>query len=264
MPSCIGCVVKRDVFSEVTIYNGSLRGYNGQPRDLLIIRLIFVVVASLQEIENFLPCKTPDAWIESALKHQDILLIDHANCEKKAASTALNLIYKYVDNFDLLHKMSRLVREEMRHFEQVITIMKARGIEYRNLSASRYAVGLKRMVRSHEPAKLLDTLLVGALIEARSCERFARLAPYLDDELKQFYLSLLKSEGRHYRDYLCLAKNVAQQNSGVTKNFNGSIDARLAIICEQEKILIETADEYFHFHSGPLPSDSLIASPIGE
>ncbi|KKK79259.1 hypothetical protein LCGC14_2835310, partial [marine sediment metagenome] len=76
----------------------------------------------LEEIEDFLPCKTPNTWIDAALQNQDVLLIDHANCEKKAASTAINLIYRYVDDFELLNKMSKLVREEMRHFEQVIAI----------------------------------------------------------------------------------------------------------------------------------------------
>lgn len=199
-------------------------------------------VSSLQDIQRFLPCETPDSWVTAALQHQDILLIDHANCEKKAASTALNLIYRYVDDFELLNKMSRLAREEMRHFEQVIAIMAARGIEYRNISASRYAAGLRKVVRTHEPAKLIDTLIVGAFIEARSCERFAKLAPYLDDELKQFYLSLLKSEGRHYRDYLSLAKKAAGDQS---------IESRIQLIREQEQQLIEQPDSEFHFHSGP-------------
>lgn len=198
--------------------------------------------SSLEEIQAFLPCETPDGWIAAALKQQDILLIDHANCEKKAASTALNLIYRYVDDFELLNKMSRLAREEMRHFEQVIAIMKDRGIAYRNISASRYAGGLRQMVRTHEPAKLIDTLIVGAFIEARSCERFAKLAPYLDEELQQFYLSLLKSEGRHYRDYLSLARKAAGSES---------IEERVQLIRQQERQLIEQSDSEFHFHSGP-------------
>ncbi len=201
-----------------------------------------MAVTALEEIKDFLACETPDKWVESALHHQDVLLIDHANCEKKAASTALNLIYRYVDNFELLNKMSRLAREEMRHFEQVIAIMAARGIEYRNVDASRYAAGLRKKIRTHEPAKLVDTLIVGAFIEARSCERFAKLAPFLDDELKQFYLSLLKSEGRHYRDYLSLARKASEGKA---------IDERVTIIRNQERELIETPDAVFHFHSGP-------------
>jgi tRNA-(ms[2]io[6]A)-hydroxylase len=196
----------------------------------------------LQEIEKFLPCNTPQLWIENALKNPELLLIDHANCEKKAASTALNLMYRYVDNFDLLNKMSRLAREELRHFEQVIAIMKRRNIEYRQISASRYAVKLREAVRPNDPDKLVDILIVGALIEARSCERFARIAPFLDDELQSFYLSLLKSEGRHFKDYLTLAGTVASQSQ---------INARLNVFLDIEKELVESPDTEFRFHSGP-------------
>jgi len=193
-----------------------------------------------KEVIGFLACETSESWVSKALNNQEILLIDHANCEKKAASSALNLIYRYVDNYELISKMSRLVREEMRHFEQVITIMKARGIEYYNIDASRYASGLRKKIRTHEPARLMDSLIVGAFIEARSCERFAKLAPFLDDELKTFYLSLLKSEGRHFQDYLTLAKKIPDR----------SFDDRILIIREQEQLLIESSDDTFYFHSG--------------
>jgi len=197
----------------------------------------------VQEIEDFLPCKTPDLWVENALANPELLLIDHANCEKKAASTALNLMYRYVDNFDLLNKMSRLAREELRHFEQVIAIMKRRKIEYKQISASRYAVQLRDQVRAGDPDRLVDILIVGAIIEARSCERFARLAPYLDQELEAFYLSLLKSEGRHFRDYLALAKTVAAEEE---------VESRLKVFLVIEKELVESPDQEFRFHSGPI------------
>jgi tRNA-(ms[2]io[6]A)-hydroxylase len=171
------------------------------------------------------------------------MLIDHANCEKKAASTAISLINRYTDNFDLLNKMSRLAREEMRHFEQVIALMKRRGVTYTHVSASRYAAGLRELARRDDPGKLIDVLVIGAFIEARSCERFARLAPHLDDELAEFYTSLLKSEGRHYQDYLGLAKKVA---GGVC------IDGRIMLFAEREQQLIEAPDTEFRFHSGPV------------
>ena len=182
----------------------------------------------LAPINDFLGCETPKSWIDKAIKPENlaVLLVDHANCEKKAASTALNLIYRYTDNFELLNKMSRLVREEMRHFEQVIKIMKQRDIPYQHISASRYAAGLREVVRKDDPGRLVDVLIVGAFIEARSCERFAKIAPHLDSELKAFYQSLLKSEARHYQDYLALATKA----SG-----NESIDQRIAVIrsCER-------------------------------
>ena len=197
----------------------------------------------LEEIHAFLPCHTPDRWIENALENPSLMLIDHANCEKKAASTAISLINRYTDNFELLNKMSRLAREEMRHFEQVIAIIKRRGIEYTYVSASRYAAGLRELARKDDPGKLIDVLVIGAFIEARSCERFARLAPHLDEELAQFYGSLLKSEGRHYQDYLGLAKKAAGGES---------IDDRIVLFAERERELVETPDTEFRFHSGPV------------
>ena len=195
----------------------------------------------MKTINEFLLCPTPDAWIQEALKHPDILLIDHANCEKKAAGTALNMMYRYVDDFELLNKMSRLAREELRHFEQVIAIMEKRGIAYKQIASARYAAELRKPIRTYEPAKLIDTLIVGAIIEARSCERFEKLAPFLDEELEKFYLSLLKSEARHYQDYLTLAQKVAGEES---------IEERVDLFLERDKHLVESDDEEFRFHSG--------------
>lgn len=192
-------------------------------------------------IHEFLLCLTPAQWVGAALEHQDILLIDHANCEKKAASTALNLMYRYVEHPSLLNKLSRLAREELRHFEQVLAIMQARGVEYPQLTASRYAQGLHTLVRKPEPARLIDTLIVGAIIEARSCERFAALAPHLDDELGAFYTSLLRSESRHFRDYLKLAQSLGSK---------AEVEQRLPVFLEAEKGLIESGDTQFRFHSG--------------
>ncbi len=201
-----------------------------------------VLVAGIQA---FLPCPTPDAWVAAALQRdqEPTLLIDHANCEKKAAATALALMHRYTDNPVLLNKMSRLAREELRHFEQVIKMMAARDITYEPLSASRYAQGLHKGVRRQEPGRLIDTLIVGALIEARSCERFARLAPELDKELGDFYLSLLKSEARHYSDYLRLAESVAS---------DGDLADRLEYFRGLEAELVESEDTEFRFHSGPV------------
>ena len=195
----------------------------------------------MQTIHDFLNCETPDAWIQSALQHPELMLIDHANCEKKAAGTALNMMYRYVDDFELLNKMSRLAREELRHFEQVIAIMEARGIEYKQISSARYAAELRKPIRTFEPAKLIDTLIVGAIIEARSCERFEKLAPFLDEELQKFYLSLLKSEARHYQDYLGLAQKVAKDQS---------IDDRVEVFLALDEKLVTEGDNEFRFHSG--------------
>ena len=196
-------------------------------------------------IQAFLPCRTPDAWVAAALQpdQEPTLLIDHANCEKKAAATALALMHRYTENPLLLNKMSRLAREELRHFEQVIKIMAARDITYQPLSASRYAQGLHKGVRRQEPGRLIDTLIVGALIEARSCERFARLAPELDKELGDFYFSLLKSEARHYSDYLRLAESLVS---------DADLTDRLEYVRGLEAELVESEDTEFRFHSGPV------------
>lgn len=196
----------------------------------------------LSEIHDFLGCATPDRWVENALANQDVMLIDHAHCEKKAAMTAINNIHRYPDDNELLNKMSRLAREELRHFEQVLKIIKKRGLKYGHLSASRYATGLREHVRKNEPGKIVDVLIIGAFIEARSCERFAKLAPFLDEELRHFYESLLKSEARHYQDYLKLA----------TKYAGEDISERVAYFRSKEIELIESPDVEFRFHSGPV------------
>lgn len=139
---------------------------------------------------------------------------------KKAASTAMSLLYRYVNQPLLLSKMSQLAREELLHFEQVVALMESRGVVYRHLTASRYAEGLRRHIRPQDPERLIDVLIIGALIEARSCERFACLIPYLDEELAKFYRTLVKSEGRHFEDYLLLARQQTDQ----------SIDERIAFL----------------------------------
>jgi tRNA-(ms[2]io[6]A)-hydroxylase len=197
-------------------------------------------MTDISEITDFLGCATPDAWVQAALADQNTLLIDHANCEKKAAGTALNLMYRYISHTDLLNKMSRLAREELRHFEMVLAIMGKRGIEYAHVSPSRYAAGMRKGVRTHEPAKVVDTMIVGAIIEARSCERFAIISPYLDDELGEFYMSLLRSESRHYKDYLDLALSFS----------DAPIDDRIAHFIAADNELISSPDTELRFHSG--------------
>ncbi len=194
----------------------------------------------LEPILEFLSCQTPEEWIQEALKKQDHLLIDHANCEKKAAATAMNLMYRHTTRPELLSKMSQLAREELLHFQQVVEIMSTRDIRYVRLGPSRYAAGLRELFNGNEKQRLVDTLIAGAFIEARSCERFARLAPELDGELNRFYSSLLKSEARHFQDYLDLAVLYAEED----------ISPRIAEFRSVEHRLINTSDENFRFHSG--------------
>ncbi|MBX9761605.1 MAG: tRNA-(ms[2]io[6]A)-hydroxylase [Pseudomonadaceae bacterium] len=199
---------------------------------------------NLPDIHDFLGCRTPDAWITAALADQQTMLIDHKNCEFKAASTALSLMAKYSTYVDLLNAMSRLAREELVHHEQVLRIMKRRKTGLRPVSAARYASGLRKVVRTHEPFKLVDTLVVGAFIEARSCERFEALVPHLDEELGKFYFGLLKSEARHFQNYLKLAYQYGDARD---------VDQAIVRVRAAEQALIESPDTEFRFHSGVPP-----------
>ena len=194
-------------------------------------------------IANFFDAATPDEWVNEACRRIPELLLDHANCELKAASTALGFLYRYPDRTALAQRMSRLAREELRHFEQVRIIMQDMKVPFDRLTASRYAGGLRDTVRDDEPHKLLDLLLVGGLIEARSCERFAKLAPQLPEQLGKFYNGLLASEARHFEHYISLATT----ECGVSDD---EIESRLAELKKIEASLITDPDSQFRFHSG--------------
>ncbi len=206
-----------------------------------------MAVSVPDNIAAFFGTATPEAWIDEACGRLPELLLDHANCELKAASTALGFLYRYPERTALAQRMSRLAREELRHFEQVRSIMDDMAIPFERLSASRYAGGLRAAVRPEEPGKLLDMLLVGALIEARSCERFAKIAPRLPAKLGKFYGGLLASEARHFEHYIAFAKS----ECGVSAD---DVDARLAALKAIEASLITEPDDEFRFHSG-MPSN---------
>ncbi|MDA7774405.1 tRNA-(ms[2]io[6]A)-hydroxylase [Pseudomonadales bacterium] len=194
----------------------------------------------MNEVNDFLYCSTPQAWIDAVAADLPTLLIDHANCEKKAASTALNLIFRYVDKPELSMKLSKLAREELRHFEQVLTLLQKRNIEFEHVSASRYAAELRKGVRTSEPHRLVDMMIVSAIVEARSCERFEAVIPVLDEELAQFYTSLLKSEARHFQVYLNFAKKYSPED----------IQPRVDFFLARDRELVESEDTEFRFHSG--------------
>lgn len=148
---------------------------------------------------------------------------------------------KHATKLDLVNKMSRLAREELVHMEQVLRILKKRNIALVSVSASRYASSLRELVRAQEPYRLTDTLVIGAFIECRSCERFAALAPHLDEELGTFYGGLLKSESRHFQDYLKLAYTYGER---------ADVDAAVERVRALEAELISSPDREFRFHSG--------------
>ena len=247
----------------------------------------------LAPIKSFLKCETPQAWLNEAVKKENlsIILIDHLICELKAAQSAMFLIRKYVVDkksgdallawlqpFEtliykregnwrdlaaknkltksvipkadspygqsLIDKMVLLIKEELHHFYQVLEIMDEYGVEYRSITPCRYAKGMLRHVKTFEPDALIDKLIVGAYIEARSCERFAKLAPHVDKRLGDFYISLLRSEARHYQDYLTLAKEIAGPEQA------DKVDSRIAYFADVEATLMTSPDSDFKFHSG--------------
>ena len=196
------------------------------------------------QVSDLLQADTSPAWVDRAVQELPTLLLDHASCEKKAASTALSLMFRYPHMEALSSRMSRLAREELRHFEQVQKILSQRAIVFQPLKPSRYAEGLRKHLRTRDPARLMDLLVVGAFIEARSCERFSLLAPRLDAELGKFYSGLLAAEARHFRQYLALA---ADLDAGPGAR---AVHERIAFFGPIEAQLCTDPDPQFRFHSG--------------
>ncbi|MFO1401910.1 MAG: tRNA isopentenyl-2-thiomethyl-A-37 hydroxylase MiaE [Steroidobacteraceae bacterium] len=187
---------------------------------------------------------TPAAWVEAAAAGWQELLLDHANCEKKAASTALALMFAYPEQQRDNLAFARLAREELRHFEQVTRMMERLGVAHRRLRPGRYAAGLRAAMRTSEPGRRLDLLLIGALIEARSCERFRLLVPRLAEPLAGFYAELERSEARHIDLYLDCAAAASPGGEAQWRD-------RLAELAAVEAGLATAPDELLRFHSGP-------------
>ena len=201
---------------------------------------------------------TPPEWTAEAVRRWPELLVDHANCEKKAASTALALMFAYPEDRPLATRLSKLAREELRHFEQVDKLMQAHDIAYLRRKPGRYAAGLRESMTTHEPFRKLDLLLCGALIEARSCERFRLLAELpagegLPGPVTDLYAGLQASEARHFELYLRLAEAHARSHAGILRA--KPWERRLEELAEVEAELVTAPDPEFRFHSGrPLVS----------
>ena len=191
---------------------------------------------------DVLRAATPRGWVDAALDDLPTLLVDHANCEKKAASTALALIFAYPEDRTLNVALSRLAREELKHFEQVERLMKKLDIGHQRMKPGRYASELRKLVRTHEPKRKLGLMIVHALIEARSCERFRLLAKRLPEEVRALYEQLERSEARHFEIYL----QFAQREFAAAE-----ISTRLEVIAAREAELATQPDRELRFHSGP-------------
>jgi len=186
---------------------------------------------------------TSPEWVELALRNMDEILIDHAHCEKKAASMAINLLFRYPEYLQLMRPLSELAREELRHFEQVLTILDGRGIQFRRQKPSTYAGRLVQNARNNEPERMLDIMLCACLIEARSCERMTILASELrsnEPELARFYRGLLACEARHHQIYVDLLDTIYPKND---------VRERLEELSELEARVIAVPDAFPRFHS---------------
>jgi tRNA 2-(methylsulfanyl)-N6-isopentenyladenosine37 hydroxylase len=184
---------------------------------------------------------TSERWLRQVAAGLEELLIDHAHCEKKAAGVALNLLFVYVDNVELCRAMTEIVQEELGHFNLVLDLLARRGIRFRKVRPSRYADRLSALIRKDEPGRAVDRLLVAALIEARSCERFGLLRDHLGDaELATFFGSLFESEARHHSTYVRLAKTFAPAEE---------VQERLRELAEAEARIIAEGDDVPRMHS---------------
>lgn len=188
-----------------------------------------------------LQSETSARWLEQVDSDLDAVLIDHAHCEKKAAGTALNLMFAYVEDMELCREMTEIVNEELEHFHMVIELLEKRGTRFRRLTPSSYGRKLNDLVRKQEPHKAVDRLLVAGLIEARSCERFSKLAEHVDDtELADFYRSLFESEARHHTVYIRLAKHFGPE---------AEVVQRLDELAAEEAKVLESSDAPPRMHS---------------
>jgi tRNA-(ms[2]io[6]A)-hydroxylase len=184
---------------------------------------------------------TPDRWLAQVVGHLDELLIDHAHCEKKAAGVAMNLLFAYVDEIALARAMTEIVQEELCHFHLVLDLLERRGIRFRKIPPSKYAERLRGLASKLEPMRAVDRLLIAALIEARSCERFGLLRDHLPDtELAAFFGSLFESEARHHSTYVRLAKLFAAEER---------VNERLAELAIEEARIIAEGDVLPRMHS---------------
>ena len=184
---------------------------------------------------------SPTRWLKQVETHLDELLIDHAHCERKAAGNAMNLIFAYVSNEELCREMAVIVNEELEHFHMVRELLKERAIPLRRNKPTQYGRKLNALVRKSEPGRAIDRLLVAALIEARSCERFGLLRENLKDErLAEFYHSLFESEARHHATYVRLARTYGTEST---------VRRRLETLADEEAKIIETGDAMPRMHS---------------
>lgn len=190
---------------------------------------------------KFLQQPTSSAWVEQALANLDTILLDHSHCERKAAGVALNLMFRYPSNTKLVRTLTAIAQEELQHFEQVNQILERRNVPLAPLAAPPYGSGLAKHIRRDEPDRLLDSLLVSGLIEARSHERLGLLGTHCPEpNLARFYRSLMASEARHYGAYWTLADTYFERSA---------LTQRLELLAHVESNLLATLHPQPRIHS---------------
>ena len=194
-------------------------------------------------LQNFLQIATPKEWVQEAIRQLPLLLIDHAHCERKAAVSAVHLMSKNPHHEDLLLVLSPIAREELLHFEKVMDLLKQRNIRFQPLKPSPYGKKLHEARANHDnQERLFDDLIISAIIEARSCERFFSLLPYLEEVdagVFKFYQHLAVAEQRHFEVFLELASQLPYD-----------LNQRIQAFIQIENTCILQQDDCFRFHSG--------------
>ena len=179
--------------------------------------LVFEKSKAARKIK-WLKTSTSQRWLDQAIAHPLEILIDHANCERKAAGAAIQMMFRYLAEPGLAEVLSPLAREELEHFERVLEILKSRGRYLEPLQAPPYGSLLAKSIRKEEPFRMLDSFLVAGLIEARSHERMALLSLHSpDQELRALYAELLHSEARHFCLYWTLAEERFDKSETLTR-----------------------------------------------
>lgn len=182
-----------------------------------------------------------ERWLKQVDEHLDLILVDHAHCEQKAAGVAMGLMFDYVENEELCVQMTEIINEELEHFHMVLGVLKSRSIRFRRIKPGTYGGNMKQLAGKQEPNKAVDRLLVASLIEARSCERFVLLRDHLEDQqLVDFYGSLYESEARHHTTYVRLARHYAPEEQ---------VTARLDELAAEEAKIIEAGCDLPRMHS---------------
>ncbi|MEL6489264.1 MAG: tRNA-(ms[2]io[6]A)-hydroxylase [Cyanobacteria bacterium J06555_13] len=190
---------------------------------------------------KFLKTPTSQAWVEQAIANMDTILLDHAQCERKAAGTAIQMMSRYPSSVELVRELTAIAQEELSHYDQVNNWLEQRGVPLQPVSPPPYGAGLKKCVRRQEPDRMLDLLLVSALIEARSHERLGLLGEHCPDpQLAKFYRSLMASEARHYGSYWLLATTYFDTDL---------VNERLEELAEEESRILSTLHPEPRVHS---------------